>query len=89
MARVSTILLRPLPFALLLALVLLAVSLPVIAASAPRTFVASYGNGAHPCTLTGQVLALLGTGVAVSAGDNYYAFDASDGPSFTGTGGLK
>ncbi len=36
-----------------------------------------------------QVLALLGTGVAFSAGDNYFAFDGSDGPPFTGTGGMK
>jgi hypothetical protein len=37
----------------------------------------------------GQVLAILGSGVAFSAGDNYYAFDASDGPAYTGVGGFK
>jgi len=36
-----------------------------------------------------QGLELLGTGVAFSAGENYFAFNVSDGAAFTATAGVK
>jgi len=77
MARASTILFRPFAFALLLAVVLLAVSLPVIAATAPRTFVASYGNDAHPCTVTQPCRGFIAAAGKTAAGGEIIVLDSA------------
>jgi len=96
MSRVSTILFRRVAFALLLAVVLLAVSLPVIAATAPRTFVASYGNDAQPCTLTQPCRGFFAAAERTAAGGEIIVLDSGGGAAITlrgltitAAGGLK
>src|SRR5215831_15892668 len=77
MTRASTILFRRVVFALLLAVVLLAVALPVMAATAPRTFVASYGNDTHPCTLTQPCRGFVTAAAKTSAGGEVIVLDSA------------
>jgi Right handed beta helix region len=76
MTRTSSILLRTLVFALLLA-VSLAVAMPALAASAPRTFVASYGNDANPCTLTQPCRGFVAAGMKTSVGGEIIVLDSA------------
>jgi len=76
MTRTSSILLRTLAFAVLLA-VLLALAMPALAATAPRTFVASYGNDANPCTLTQPCRGFVVAAMKTSVGGEIIVLDSA------------